>query len=550
MIDKSANLHAGFSFRKCIIAILILITALGCAFRFYHITQNQFIYYDEGMWLNHQRGFVTFIEKNPPKNLNDLSKILEISMHISLKTGKALWSFFAMIRGLFVGTEGWYFTRVISAVSGSLTLIVLYLFASRFTNSRITAILSMALLAILPSHFYYSRTGLQEGFSTLCFLLGMYYYFFPKKLTLRVLLSGIFFSFVFFSNYRMIVIPFLLVFCEIFYSFSQREYPQYKKFIYTMLTFLAIVILIGSIDDGANTKITFGWMFHQVNLADGSFDPVNLLSYPYYLFHLETFLFGAFFFGNVYFLFKKEWSRLLPFVLSLVVMLMFSFSQEKGVRYACAVMPFMAMAVAMLVVNLFEKSKNVTFKTFLVAITSLMIVMQVAKGYEILHFSSDYETSMADLNNEDKNLKIMSTQSNIQKLFSSDNDNVMEPPLDFKYLLAYYFKGYQYLIIDPQAYISFTDDGQRFTPRLKGYLGFIEQNVPYKKIFPHFNQALLERFALEHNINLKKTVDFIRNNKSGKYGALRVYDLTQCIIAIRHALTLNNQPSVEGMVKQ
>ena len=41
-----------------------------------------------------------------------------------------------------------------------------------------------------------------------------------------------------------------------------------------------------------------------------------------------------------------------------------------------------------------------------------------------------------------------------------------------------YKQGYHYLILDPQAYISWTKDTQRFSPPLIDYLQWIYDDVP------------------------------------------------------------------------
>ena len=132
----------------------------------------------------------------------------------------------------------------------------------------------------------------------------------------------------------------------------------------------------------------------------------------------------------------------------------------------------------------------------------------------------------------------MSTQSMVQKLFVDDARRVIEPPVSFAKFKMLYAKGYQYLFLDPQAYVSFTDDGWRFTPRLKGYLGFIHDFVKPIRIYPHFNKALLERFVLEHNENLERSLVFLTQNpRHEPRGALFVYDVKECLAAIEQAVS-------------
>ena len=103
------------------------------------------------------------------------------------------------------------------------------------------------------------------------------------------------------------------------------------------------------------------------------------------------------------------------------------------------------------------------------------------------------------------------------------------------------------MIIDPQAYVSFTDDGWRFSPRLKGYLSFIHEHVKPIKIYPHFNQALLERFVLEHNENLERSLAFLNQNERHEpRGALLVYDVKECLKAMEEVIASQSYKKSPG----
>jgi len=520
-----------------------IIILTGIFFRFYHITQNQFVYYDEGMWLNQNRSFVTLVDHNPPKSFSELLKILNIMTHLSLATAKSLWAFLSMLRGLIVGAWGWYFTRVISAVFGSLTLGITYVFARRYYDSRWTGLLSAALLAIFPSHIYYSRLALQESLTTFFFLLGLYYFLYPRKLHWKTFLSAGFLSLVFFANYRMIITPVLIGFCALWECFSRKEKFNIQKYIWHTVTFVAIIFLVGNIDKGANTNITFAWMFHQANLAQGHFDWINFFSYPYYLFRLESVFFGVFFFGNIYFIVRRQWAKLFPFAIVCLMMGLFSLSQEKGVRYLCAVMPFMVMAAAGLIVALMEDKKSPSvpffqrgkiFQRSLIVAVALMMGAHLVKGNAIAHFLTDYESSMQALVESNPRVKVLSTQHMVQKLYVDNEKDVAAAPRKLNHLAMYYMQGYRYLMMDPQVYVSYTADNNRFTPELKGYLEFVSQNVVPVKTYSHFSPALLERFVLEHNENLPQSLAFLHANKDGDLGQLKVYDIKECLAAIRN----------------
>jgi len=285
---------------------LISAALVGIGLRFINITDSQFVFYDEGMYLDYHIDFLYHLEKNPPKSVSQLGHYLSIAAHLSVANTKVLWFFISFLRGFFFGPEAWFFTRVVSAIFGSLTLGVIYLFAKKYYHSKWAGLLSLALLAVLPSHVFYSRLGLQEALSAFCFLSGFYFYFFPRKVNYRTFLSGVLFGAVFFTNYRMIVLPLVIGLCELGLCLVYKEKFNVRKFLYTTLTFLLIVFGIGNIDHGANTNIAFAWMFYQAHLARGQFDFLNLLAYPYYVFRLESLLFGLLFFANIYYVIKKE----------------------------------------------------------------------------------------------------------------------------------------------------------------------------------------------------------------------------------------------------
>ena len=528
--------------KKLIIIILCVVILGGIYFRFYEIIQNKFFYYDEGYYLNFNRRVLEAVENNRPYDLKNFFKALEVIFKGALNSNKLLWYFLLDLRVFFGGVKTWYVSRFISALFGSLTIVLLYVFAKRFYNSTLIGALSAAILAILPSHLYYSRLGLQEGLSTFFFLTGIYFYIFPKRIYFRSFFSAIFFSCCYFTNYRMIIIPFFILFYELYFYFLKSSSINFRKLIWTTLIFLLVIFSVGSLYNGVNTVTTFTWMSYQKYLSKGQFDFFNFLSYPYYLFRLESIIFGIFFFLNITFCFQKKWKKAFPFVFVCTAMFIFSFPQEKGVRYLCFLMPFMAMAVATFIdasinyirTNELKIFKVQYFKVFFGVLIFLMFNIHVKKAIKIINFSSDYEYSMKWLLSENKNAKVISSQALVQVSYT-EYDNMAEIPFYYRGLLFLQKYGFNYLIIDPQAYISYTLNKNRFSLRLLNYLDFIIANVPAEKTFRHFNQDMLERFVLEHNENLKQSLNFLKANKNGELGHLNIYDVRKCIFAIEFA---------------
>jgi hypothetical protein len=49
-----------------------LIILAGLIIRLYHISDNQFLFYDEGMYLGYNRAFLHLVANNPAHDLNEL----------------------------------------------------------------------------------------------------------------------------------------------------------------------------------------------------------------------------------------------------------------------------------------------------------------------------------------------------------------------------------------------------------------------------------------------------------------------------------------------
>jgi hypothetical protein len=285
-------------------------------------------------------------------------------------------------------------------------------------------------------------------------------------------------------------------------------------------------------------------MFHQSHLAKGTFEWFNVLSYPYYLFRLESLVFGILFFVNLFFIFSRNGkgegslsARQLPFVLVCIQMVLFSLPQDKATRYLCVMLPFMAMAVSSTMVVLFSRAKQPPVRLILISLMAGLFFVQGYKVVEIAGFHNDHQKAMEDLQKTGKDVKVMSSQKYIHKLFAENRRQVMDLPPDVKYLIPLYRLGYQYLILDPQAYIAHSRDDLRFQSQLDGYLQFISQYVRPQSIYDHFSQAMLERFVLEHNENLRRSLAFLKKSRGDQScRSLRVYSVKEVLDTLQAGL--------------
>src|ERR1039458_2374850 len=128
--------------RPLIIAIIGLIVFVGLVVRLYHISDNQFLFYDEGMYLGYNRAFLDLVANNPPHNLNEFGIIISWMFKTALTTAKALWFFILNLRVFILGDHAWFFARLISALSGLATVVLLFFWSRRYLKSSRIALLS------------------------------------------------------------------------------------------------------------------------------------------------------------------------------------------------------------------------------------------------------------------------------------------------------------------------------------------------------------------------------------------------------------------------
>jgi len=517
-------------------ATIGLIVFIGLVIRLYRISDNQFLFYDEGMYLGYNRAFLNLVANNPAHSLSEFGVILSLMFKTALTTAKALWFFILNLRVFIFGSEAWYFARWVSAASGLGTVILLFFWSRRFLKSTPIAVLSALILLILPSHVFYSRLGMQEALSTLLFLSAICLYMSSERIRWTFFLSAFLLACVYLTNYRMIIAPIFIAFIECFYAFLGKESGRgkvslekiiskikWQKIALYAAVFYGIVLLVGSLYGGVNLHVTLAWMFHQAQDAGGKFNPVNFLSYPYYVFVLEGVFFACFFWGNVYFFKYKEYAKLLPFGIVVLQMGIFSFAAEKGARYVCVVLPFMAAAAAVVVDDAwrrFPKLHNLILGFGILALGGMVYL----SGMTALA-RTDYEEAVHFITDHDPQASIVSTQPLVEGLFMSDEKKIVACPNDLYSLMALYKHGARYLILDPQSYISWDLDGRRFSPPLVDFLELTLKNVQPLQTFPHLNKFLLNRFVLDHNEQILDSTHFLSVAQEEGYGKIRIYDL-------------------------
>ena len=521
--------------RQHIAIIIVAVLLVGSGLRLMRAATNDFIFFDEGFYLNYNSRFYDLLETHPPDNWPDLQRAVSYWFRLSLGSGKALWFMISDARFFFGAYRQWFVPKLIAALAGIMTLGLTFLFARRFFLRLSTATLSLALLAVLPSHVFYSRLALQETLSTFFFLAGFYFYLFPRGFGPRTFLSAAMFAGAYFTNYRLILLPIHILACAAYLSFTEKRMFSIRKIVWHILAFVALLVIIGNLDQGQNTVVTFAWMFHQSHLAAKQFHAINFLSYPYYLFRLENFLFGLFFWMNLLFCWRRRDYRYLPFALVCLHMLMYSFAAEKGARYVCVILPFAVMAASQLGIELWERYPVRYARIIITCLALIMFLGLIQKSFDLASARTDYRLATRYLLVRDPNVKVMASQNHILNLYTPQRAQVIEIPHRFMTFIKRYQEGYRYLVIGPQAYISCGQDDRHFQPPLRSFLGFIEQRIKPIKTFNHFNAVLMERFVFEHNENLYQSIRFLKQNDPAAR-QLRIYDVGQCLAVMSRVI--------------
>ncbi len=518
-----------------------LCLVIGILFRIWRIWENDFFFYDEGFYLNHNRTMGMVLTRYHFTSLSDLGRALWTYITICLGSGKSLWFAIADMRFFWGGLTQWSFARVMASAFGIGTLIVTYRFAQRWYGRSDLAWVAVAILAVLPSHVFYSRIGMQEALSTFLVTAGFLCYLGSREYGWRTFAAGMFWGAAFFSNYRLIMLPALVLAAEGWMTVAEKSRPDLRRVMAALITFAALVILIGNLDNGRNARVTFAWMFHQGQMAEKDFSFINFLSYPYYLFRLEGWLLGAAFFSSAVLFAKRRWRELLPFVLSVAHMVIFSLPSEKGARYVCVMLPMMAIAVAYFIMVVHDGLAARTLQRWgVIGCAVLMIAMLGVKSFRLVAARSDYRSAAEDILAMDPQARWMSTQSYVQNLYVDDPDRVAECPHTFEDFQKKVRGGYDFLVVDSQVYISWTDGGERFAFEKEGYLSFLTERMRPIKVYDHFQYDILERFVFEHSSHLTRSIRFLADARERGVGRLYVYNARQAealmnMLVMRHA---------------
>jgi hypothetical protein len=213
-------------------------------------------------------------------------------------------------------------------------------------------------------------------------------------------------------------------------------------------------------------------------------------------------------------------------------MLIFSFAAEKGARYLCVVLPFMAAATAVVIDDAWGRWAVPSVRAGIVLGGALGLGGMIFLSVLLAGAGTDYEKAVRFVTDRDPDAVIVSTQPLLEGLFLKDDKRIIPCPVDPLSLFSLYKQGARYLIVDPQAYISWTADGRRFSVPLNNFLEFVRTQVPPLQTFPHLNKILLRRFVLDHNEQLMDSINFLSHAQARQDNQIRIYDLENIFSAM------------------
>ena len=263
---------------------------------------------------------------------------------------------------------------------------------------------------------------------------------------------------------------------------------------------------------------------------------MSLIFYPTRIMFLPSKVFSsALFSGPTFILLSiKTYSKLLAFGIVLLQMLIFSFAAEKGARYLCVVLPFMAASTAIVIDDAWQRWPGRQTRIAIVMMCLFALGGMFYFSAAIAWSGTDYEKAVRFVTDREAQAVMVSTQPLVEGLFLEDDKRIVPCPQDLPALFDLYKQGARYLITDPQVFISWTANGRRFSPPLNNFLEFVLEDVRPLQTFPHLNKILLKRFVLDHNEQLWDSIVFLSRAQIRKDNQIRVYDLENIFVIIKN----------------
>ncbi len=311
-------------------AFLVLIVVLAILIRLVALT-NQGFYYDEAAYSAHTKLFLE---------------------------GNSVWQTFGHLPPLYIWMTGLFSLllgvnalsmRLVSAVFGTLTVVLVFFLAKRWYTEKEAFIASM-LIAVMPLHVAFSRFAFID--TMVAFFTLMSIYLVESR---KYLLSGLVFGLAFLAKYNAVVVWVLywayLFLRGVFLKDKKELKPYYsnhlRSFILINITAFVIILMFTGLKLINLFYLAYGVVYSAVSQTVSGYD--TLLLVPLSLFDsLSPVLYIVFVLSLIYLILydnKNEKTTMALFI-TILFLVIATFQTRTSLRHLVIITPFIAIIAA------------------------------------------------------------------------------------------------------------------------------------------------------------------------------------------------------------
>jgi len=251
------------------------------------------------------------------------------------------------------------FGKLLSLFFSIGVLLMTFLIAKEIFDRKV-ALLSVLLLALTPTFFFFSTTMLSGIISTFFVLSGIY--FFIRK---RYFLSGIFFGISFMTRFLQLI-SFLIILIS-FFIYNKINKKLIKNYFNLIIGFFIPVFPYLVLNYFLYNNILHPFLLQLfLTKTTGWLNYQSLWFYPLELFK-ENFLY-VFFIVGVFYLFKNKvkLEKSIILYLFLILFLFFIFTKQKEMRFLIVLFPYLYILTSFGLIKFFKsiKSKNLKLSLY------------------------------------------------------------------------------------------------------------------------------------------------------------------------------------------
>jgi len=533
--------------QKYFFVFFFFILALSSLLRFFNLTNQGLIFYDEAAMVYRAHQFIEFF------NQPDAAPALRASVFDT----KVLWILTLVL--FFKSCLVNYTTvHILSAAFGLLTIITAFIFALKYYGSRAAALFTAALLAICSSHVFYSRLALPESMATFLVLICFLFYLFSQRGQRGfVYLAGLFGALAFLTiRWRVILLPLMILLMEWDCYYPKGGFPVAGRWRFTkfLLMLAGILLFYEAVLHIVNKQLAWPLPSYFESLGMNAQEHRwvwpslwSFMTYPFYLLESEGLLMAALFFMGGFFLRHKPSTRL-PFSFVLLQMLVSSLMDEKTARSLSVVLPFVAMTAAVVLLNLRDLFHRLKWKIAYPVVVAAVIASGLSFSVLVLFFRSDYRAASRWIEDTYTDSRILTVNPYNTILYSSDATVAVYSINSLEDLQAFHAKGYQTILVGPQKFIKKPNLEQEMEGSSPYFIERIEQICQPVKKFPHFTPILMKRFLFEHTNPDLPDLQRVLGSLNARSGQLMIYDIDSCLQELQRSTEIPSQKLYEVFV--